>query len=276
MSAIVILDCSYLIFRAWHSMKAENFVHNGIHTNAVYGFVVALKTIHKNLVDDFENISYIACFDTSCKNHERSKIQEDYKSQRPQLDERLKPQFNLVMDACKALEIPCIKHENYEADDIIATLAKKFSDKQVIIVSPDKDICQCITDNVWMYHPSKKTFTKPKDVYDKFGVYPSSMIDYQSIIGDKIDNVKGIPGVGPKSALLILNNISNREIVKDKKVQKLLEKYDNNMNIVNMNRKLVTLNNSITLEDITLKYFFVTYFKLDSWKAFCSIVNFRC
>lgn len=275
MTAIVLLDCSYLIFRAWHSMKPENFVHNDIHTNAVYGFVIALKTIHKHLIDHYDDLSYIACFDTSCKNHERSKINKDYKSQRPQLDERLKPQFHLVMEACKALDIPCLKHNNFEADDIIASLAHKYRDEKVIIVSPDKDLCQCVTDNIWMYNPSKKHFTKPEDVFEKFGVYPTSMIEYQSIIGDKIDNIKGIPGIGPKSALLILDNVNKEQDSNDNKIKKLLEKYNSNKELIITNRQLVTLNTNVDIDSFELRTFHITNFKLESWKTFCLTVNFR-
>lgn len=281
MKAILLLDSSFLIYRAWHSLKPENFVDsNGNYTNAVYGFTKSIKTLH-NIFKEYKELSMIACFDSCSKNHERTTIYQDYKSTRT-IPNGLSHQFKICKNACHALNIPVYIHELYEADDLIATLAKKLSNDQtkVIIVSCDKDMYQLINDNVYVFNIIKKVFITKNDVYEKYNVLPENMIKYQAIVGDNCDNIKGIKGIGQKTAQYIINYERNH-VFEDKKIQKkyekIVEKFNKpeNQEIYNRNLKLVRLEDNIDIGIINTTCATLKNFKTEKWKDFAKTVDFK-
>ncbi|MXI55140.1 DNA polymerase I, partial [Escherichia coli] len=132
----------------------------------------------------------------------RNDIYGDYKGNRPDLPEELKPQFPLTRDATRAFNLPCIEIEGFEADDIIAALSCQARDAggRVTIISSDKDLMQLVGDGVEMLDPIKNKAIGRDEVFEKFGVHPERVVDVQALAGDPIDNVPGAPGIGIKTA----------------------------------------------------------------------------
>ena len=281
MKAILLLDSSFLIYRAWHSLKPESFKDShGNYTNAVYGFTKSIKTLH-NIFKEYSELSMIACFDSNCKNHERKQLHDAYKSVRT-VPDGLSHQFKLCENACHALNIPVYYHEAYEADDLIASLSCQLSNNKtkVIIVTCDKDMYQLINENVYIFNIIKKVFITKKEVYEKFNVYPDQMIMYQAIVGDSCDNIKGIKGIGAKTAPYLVN-YSHDHVFDDPKLQrkfsKLVEKFNNseNQEIYQKNIKLVSLIKDIDLGVINVHNSSMKDFKTESWKKFTETVDFK-
>lgn len=278
MTTYILLDSSFLIYRAWHSLNAENFKdENGNYTNAVYGFVKSIKTI-TNIFKDEPSISIVACFDSCSKNHDRTKINNEYKSTRS-VPNGLSHQFRYAYEACNALKIPYFYHKDYEADDIIATFSNKYGSKnKVIIISCDKDMYQLINDNVVLYNIIKKEFFKKQDVYDKYNVLPQNMVKYQAIVGDSCDNIKGIKGIGIKTAYYLVNYEENKKFEDEKeqrKFNKLVEKFnkEENQDIYKRNLKLVKLITDCDIDFKDIPKFTKENFKLESWKLFAKTLN---
>ena len=185
------------------------------------------------------------------------------------------PQFDLCKDACKALNIPVIIHDEYEADDIIATFAKQFGqEEQVIIVTCDKDMYQLITDNVSIYNIIKKSFVKKEQVIEKFGVTPEQMITYQAIVGDKCDNIIGIHGIGPKSAKVIIESMDKKEDEMNQKEKRLIKKFEENKDIYIKNLDLVRLHTDIEIS-VELNAFHMKFFKDNKYKDIVTPLGFR-
>ena len=272
---VVLLDSSFLIYRAWHGYKAEKFkAPDGRHTNAVYGFVNSIKQMYNIFGVKADEVKFIACFDSSSKNHKRSEINPDYKSGRT-LPDGLGHQFDICKDICSSLNIPMLIHDEYEADDIIATLAKRYEEiEPVIIVTCDKDMYQLINDNVSIYNIIKKSYVRKEEVISKFGVKPSDMIKFQAIIGDKIDCIKGIKGIGPKSAKIIIEAFEKPKEELNKKEIKLLQKFEDNKDIFTKNISLVTLHTDIEITADPIP-FYMKCLKEDTYRALVEPLGFR-
>lgn len=294
MKAYLILDCSYLIYRAWHSTQHNEQLKNneGKRTNAVYGFVNAIHTIHGvfKRKHKFEDIYVLPCFDSSSKNHERTSILDSYKSGR-KMPEGLGHQFAMCKEACKTLGLETFIHDEYEADDIIVTFAKQLESvcdpdagDKVFIVSCDKDMYQVVSETIWSYLPQKNTFVKPEDVLKRYGVYPKHMTMYQAMVGDSCDSIKGIGGIGPKSAPLIIKDKfpedypTFKEEIADnqticKKLEKLKLKFSTLQEPYETNLLLVTLCTEVPMEMdpealVPLKN---DAFHSEDWKEMCSL-----
>jgi len=272
---VVLLDSSFLIYRAWHGYSSEKFKSpDGKHTNAVYGFVNSIKQMYNIFGVRADEVKFIACFDSSSKNHKRSEINPEYKSGRT-LPDGLGPQFDICKDVCTALNIPMCIHDEYEADDIIATFSKKFGNEDnVIIVTCDKDMFQLITDKVSVYNIIKKKFIRKTDVYEKFGVFPKDMITYQAIVGDKCDSISGIHGIGPKSAKVIIESMEKNEDDMTAKEIRLMKKFNENKEIFIKNLDLVTLHTNVDMS-VELVPFEMKFFKDEKYKSIVSPLGFR-
>jgi DNA polymerase-1 len=147
----------------------------------------------------------IAIFDY-CKNNFRKKILVDYKKHRvynPTVGDEIKKMYNY----CVENNIQILKHDEYEADDLIASYIDVNIDENISIVSTDKDLCQLITNNVKIYNPFKKIFLDDEYVKTTFGVNTNQLALWQALCGDSSDNIPGIKGIGPKTATHIINNM---------------------------------------------------------------------
>lgn len=204
---VVLIDGSSYLYRAFYALPPLKSP-DGKPTGAIYGFIrMLLKTI--NLF----NTPYIAvAFDLPGKTVRHEKFKE-YKATRKETPNDLKAQIPTIKEIIKLLGINIIEKPSYEADDIIATLSKKAEKEgyEVIIVTPDKDMNQLINENIKIYNPMKDEIVDTEKIKENYGILPTQFLDYLTLIGDNIDNIPGIKGVGPKTATLLLNEFGNLE-----------------------------------------------------------------
>ncbi len=183
---------------------------DGKPVNAVFGFSNMLAKLLREQVG-----THIAVIFDAGRTTFRNRLFEDYKAHRPPPPDDLVPQFKLVREATEAFGVPCVELEDWEADDLIASYAKVASEAggQTTIVSSDKDLMQLIRPGVEMLDPIKQKPIGPPEVMEKYGVTPDKMIDVQALIGDTVDNVPGVPGIGPKGAAQLINEFGDLESV---------------------------------------------------------------
>ncbi|MCK0169738.1 DNA polymerase I [Aliiroseovarius sp. S1123] len=257
-----LVDGSAFIFRAYHALPPLTRKSDGLPIGAVAGFCNMLfKFIEDNAgADAPTHVAVI--FDHSGKTF-RSDIYPDYKANRPPAPEDLRPQFPLTRDATRAFNIACIEVEGFEADDIIATLARQADEAggRVTILSSDKDLMQLVGGGVEMLDPMKNKRIGVEGVEEKFGVGPNRVVDVQALAGDSVDNVPGAPGIGIKTAALLINEFGDldtlleraEEIKQPKRRQTLIEQAD----LIRISRDLVKLDDQMDLdvafEDLELR-----------------------
>jgi len=244
-SHVYLIDGSGYIFRAYHALPPLTR-SDGTPVGAVQGFCNMLWKLLEDLKGDDQPSHLAVIFDHSGKSF-RNDLYPQYKAHRPPAPEDLVPQFSIIRDATRAFGTPCIEMENYEADDIIATYARMAEAKgaDVTIVSSDKDLMQLISDRVSMFDAMKNKRIQAPEVMEKFGVGPDKVIDIQSLAGDSVDNVPGVPGIGVKTAALLINEygdldtlLARAEEIKQKgRREKLLNHADD----ARISRDLVTL-----------------------------------
>ena len=220
MQHVFLVDGSGFIFRAFHALPPMTR-KDGTPVNAVYGFCTMLM----RLLEDTDADRIAVIFDTSRKTF-RSDIYPEYKAHRPPPPEELVPQFDLIREAVRAFNLPSIELAGYEADDLIATYSRQAVEAgaDVTIVSSDKDLMQLVSDKVSLLDPVKLQLQSFEAVEAKFGVTPDKVVDVQSLAGDSTDNVPGVPGIGVKTAALLINEygdletlLSRAEEIKQKK-----------------------------------------------------------
>ncbi len=245
--ALFLIDGSGFIFRAYHALPPMTR-SDGTPVNAVLGFTNILV---KMILDmQVKNIAVI--FDAKRENY-RNDIYELYKANRDETPEDLKPQFAIIKEATKAFSLPAIEVEGYEADDIIATYAKQAKEqgRKTVIVSSDKDLMQLVNDDVVMFDPMKNLYMGEEEVINKFGVPPNKVVDVQSLAGDSVDNVPGVPGIGVKTAALLINEYGDldtlleraSEVKQNKRRENLIEFADQ----ARISRELVRLHDHVEL-----------------------------
>ncbi len=199
---LYLIDGYGFLFRAYHVMPPLSNPE-GLPVGAVYGFTNMLIKLTREHKPD-----YMALVLDSGKDTFRNEIYKEYKANRPPAPEDLIPQFPLIRDAATAMGLRTLEMQGYEADDIIATYAKRAREQgvEVTIVSTDKDLMQLVSDGyVQMYDPVKARYIQEAEVHEKFGVYPGKVLDVLSLMGDSSDNVPGVPGIGPKTAAELIN-----------------------------------------------------------------------
>lgn len=204
---LYLIDGSGFIFRAYHAMPPLTDPQ-GTPVGAVYGFVNMIM----KLMDD-STCDYAAVIFDAARVTFRNRIYAEYKAHRPPAPEDLIPQFALVREATRALGLPAIELEDYEADDIIATYARRAREQgiNVVVVSSDKDLMQLVADGVVLYDAMKNKTIGDAEVMEKFGVAPDKVLEVLSLMGDSSDNVPGVPGIGPKTAAELISQYGTLE-----------------------------------------------------------------
>src|SRR5262252_3561119 len=200
---LYLIDGSSQMYRAYHApvRTAEGTILRnamGIPTNAVYIFVTMLR----KLIKEHQPTFIAASFDLPGRTF-RDDLAADYKANRKPMPDELAGQIPLVHRACEALGIPIITQDRYEADDVIGTMVERASEAgfDVAIVTGDKDFYQLVRDGIRVFNPKEDgTWYDAAGVKDKFGVTPEQVVDTLALMGDSIDNVKGVPGIGEKGA----------------------------------------------------------------------------
>lgn len=248
---IFLVDGSGFIFRAYHALPPLTRP-DGTPVGAVLGFTNMLV----KLLNDY-NAPYAAViFDAARKNF-RNDIYKEYKANRDETPEDLVPQFPLIREATKAFDLPALELEGYEADDLIATYAKCGVEKgyKVTVVSSDKDLMQLVDDErgIRMLDPMKQNFIQSEDVIKKFGVTPEKVIDVQALAGDSVDNVPGVPGIGIKTAALLINEYGDLETLLERaseiKQPKRRENLIEHAEMARISKKLVALDQNVDVPE---------------------------
>ncbi len=249
-----LIDGSAFIFRAYHALPPLTRKSDGLPIGAVAGFCNMLfKYVDGNNSSADAATHLAVIFDYSSKTF-RNDIYPLYKANRPELPEDLRPQFPLTREAVRAFSIPCIEIEEYEADDIIATLACRARDAggRVTIISSDKDLMQLVGDGVEMLDAMKNRRIGPEEVEEKFGVPPAKVVDVQALAGDSVDNIPGAPGIGIKTAALLIQEYGDVETLLERageiKQPKRRETLLNNAEQIRISRRLVELHCDMPLD----------------------------
>jgi DNA polymerase-1 len=244
-----LIDGSGYIFRAYYALPPLTRKSDGLPTGAVSGFC---SMLFKLLEDSKSNQNlqkpthFAVIFDSARKTF-RNEIYSDYKANRAEAPDDLAPQFEYIRKSVLAFNLPSVDLLNYEADDLIATYVDQILKvgAKVTIVSSDKDLMQLYKKDVRIFDPMKNKFINEEDVFKKFGVDASKVIDVQALAGDSSDNVPGVPGIGVKTAAELINKYgtldkllkSTHEIKQNKRRETLIENKDKAL----ISKELVTL-----------------------------------
>lgn len=207
-----LIDGSAFIFRAYHALPPLTRKSDGLPIGAVSGFCNMLQRyVEGNTGPDAP--THIAVIFDKGSHTFRNEIFDQYKGNREEMPEDLRPQMPLTREATRAFNIACEEKEGYEADDIIATLAIQAREAggQVTIISSDKDLMQLVGGGVEMFDAMKNRRIDRYGVFEKFGVFPERVVDVQALAGDSVDNVPGAPGIGVKTAALLINEYGDLE-----------------------------------------------------------------
>ncbi len=257
-----LIDGSAFIFRAYHALPPLTRKSDGLPIGAVSGFCNMLqKYVEDNAGPDAP--THVAVIFDKGSHTFRNDMYELYKANREAMPEDLRPQMPLTRQATQAFNIACKELEGYEADDIIATLAVQARDAggRVTIVSSDKDLMQLVGDGVEMLDAMKNKRIDRDGVAEKFGVGPERVVDVQALAGDSVDNVPGAPGIGVKTAALLINEFGDLETLLDraeevkqpKRRQTLIE----NREQIELSKRLVQLDErtplDFSLEDLEVQ-----------------------
>ncbi|MBW6423595.1 DNA polymerase I [Rhizobium sp. XQZ8] len=253
---LFLVDGSGFIFRAFHALPPLTRKSDGLPVGAVSGFCNMLWKLLTDARDTSVGVTpthFAVIFDYSSKTF-RKDLYDAYKANRSAPPEELVPQFGLIRQATRAFNLPCIETEGFEADDIIATYARQAeaTGADVTIVSSDKDLMQLVTPNVHMYDSMKDKQIGIPDVIEKWGVPPEKMIDLQALVGDSVDNVPGIPGIGPKTAAQLLEEFGDLDTLLARageiKQVKRRESIVANADLARLSRRLVELRTDVPLD----------------------------
>jgi 5'-3' exonuclease len=206
---VYLVDASVYIFRAWFSMPNEFTNIQGEPTNAVYGFSGFLCS----LLEQTSAQHVAIAFDESLNSSYRNDIYPAYKANRDPAPEDLKRQFQWARDVAQSMGLSCYSDPRYEADDVIGTLADYWRERghPICVVSSDKDLAQLITADDYWWDFSRNQKLGTDQLFKKFGVMPEQMADYLALTGDAVDNIPGVPGIGPKSAAALLGHFGDMD-----------------------------------------------------------------
>lgn len=251
---LILIDAYALIFRAYYAfIKNPRITSYGLNTNAIYGFTTTLLDVLEKF-----NPSHIAvCFDHKSTNIRKQEF-EFYKANRDETPEDIKRSEPYIREIIQGFNIPILEKEGYEADDVIVTLAQKGAEKgfEVLMMTPDKDFGQAVSDNIKMLIPAKggnpPEILGPAEVCQKFNVdSPSQIIDLLGLMGDAADNIPGVPGVGPKTAITLLKQYGSIEKLYENTADlkgKLKERIEENKESAFISKRLATIITDVPVE----------------------------
>jgi DNA polymerase-1 len=244
---LFLIDGNSLLYRSYYAIQRLS-TSQGFPTNAIYGFINTLRKIMGQ-----EKPPYLGVvFDTG-KPTIRHKLFKAYKAHRKPMPEDLIPQVPVLKKVLKAMNIPCFEYEGYEADDVLASLARKAAREKIpaVIVTTDKDLLQLVDSSITVYNPAKEITLDEKTVKELFGVSPGQVVDVLSLWGDPSDNVPGVPGIGEKTSKMLINEFGTLDnLLKslDKiKNPRLREKIAQSQDELTISRQLVTVESNLDI-----------------------------
>ncbi|MCK5847915.1 MAG: DNA polymerase I [Caldisericia bacterium] len=243
----VFLDGNNLFYRSFFAIR-ELTSSDGTPTNAIFGFLKTMIRIVNTEKPDY----FAVCFDTKSKTY-RSTILPSYKANRPPTPDSLIIQTKLIREILSRINISWFELNGYEADDLLATFASKYSrgGNSVYVYSGDRDLLQVISDDIQVLSPVNRQ-REPKlfnsdEVYAKYGVYPHQIVDFKSLVGDTSDNIKGVPKIGPKTAAKLLQEYGSIEkILED--VSKTTEKAREFSDVLIRNQRIIKLDYDVQIQ----------------------------
>jgi DNA polymerase-1 len=251
METLLLIDGNSIMHRAYHALPPLN-AKDQTPTNVVYGF---FSMLNKAIIDFSPN--YLATVFDTPKPTFRNKIFAQYQIQRPKIEDNFKIQIPLVKEAIDLGGIFRVEKDGFEADDLIGTIVNKFNQPQlrIIIITGDRDLFQLINDNVYIVTPhiglSEIKIYDQNEVLKKFGIAPSKIVDYKALVGDQSDNYPGAKGIGPKTAVKLINQFGtvenlyeNLEKVGSEKLREILAVEKEN---VFLSKKLATILDNVDL-----------------------------
>lgn len=221
---VYLIDGSSYIYRAYYAIRHLSN-SRGEATNAVYGFTNMLLTLLREEKPDRVAVIFDAKGPTF-----RKKLYPAYKANRSAMPEDLVPQIPLIKDVVRAFKLPALELDGYEADDIIASLAKRYADMglDVTVVTGDKDLMQIVNEQVCLLDTMKGKVSGREEVIERFGVPPEQVLEILGLAGDSSDNIPGVPGIGEKTASSLIqefgtieNLLTNIDQVKGKNGRKI-------------------------------------------------------
>ena len=240
---LYLIDGSSYIFRAYYGVRADLSTSDGFPTNAVYGFVNMLL----KFLREYEPRYLGMVFDSKGEVF-RNEIYPEYKANRDEAPESLQLQFPKIFELVRAFSIPMLAMEGYEADDIIGTIATAQGTSKVVLVTGDKDFCQLVSENVTLVDTMRERVTGVQEVRQKYGIEPGQMIDFFALVGDKVDNIPGVAGVGEKTASALISEYGdldgvygNLEELRPSVAQRLIKHKDD----AYLSRELVTIKTDV-------------------------------
>ena len=244
---VCVIDAYGLIYQAYYAGKTELTNSYGEPTGAVFGFAREIIKLMRDLRPDY----FFCAYDLHGKTF-RNELYEPYKANRSETPDDLLMQFNFTREFLKAINVPTLQSPGFEADDALATAAKQTEalGGRVILVTSDKDARQLLTDSTTIYHARKNEFYNVESLMNDWGIAPNQVVDYQALVGDAVDNVPGVPLVGPKNASELLRAYHTLEGVlnaagslKGKRYENLVKFRDQAL----LSRKLVKLRDDVPL-----------------------------
>ena len=249
---IYLVDAYAHIYRGYHAVRGLS-TKAGQPTNAIYAIGKFLVTLEKEISPEFG----VFVFDKG-KAKDRIEIHPEYKANRPPMPDDMKSQIEIIRSMILASGWGIVEKEGYEDDDLMGTIADKFKDYSVKIISNDKDIAQVIDERISMLvtTPRVKGFSERgiEEVKTKFGVEPEQIVDYLSLIGDSSDNIPGVAGIGPKTAAKLLNQLGTIEnmILNCSQIAnvKIRDKIEKSEDILKKNKKLICLDLNIAIDEV--------------------------
>ncbi len=257
-----LIDGSAFIFRAYHALPPLTRKSDGLPIGAVSGFCNMLQRYVEGNQGANAPTHVAVIFDKGSHTF-RNDLYDQYKANRDEMPEDLRPQMPLTREATRAFNIACEEIDGYEADDIIATLAVQAREAggSVTIISSDKDLMQLVGDGVDMFDAMKNRTIDRDGVFEKFGVFPERVVDVQALAGDSVDNVPGAPGIGIKTAALLINEFGDLETLLERaeeiKQPKRRETLINHADQIRLSKQLVTLDANtplgFTLDDLEVR-----------------------
>ena len=257
-----LIDGSAFIFRAYHALPPLTRKSDGLPIGAVSGFCNMLQRYVEGNQGANAPTHVAVIFDKGSHTF-RNDLYDQYKANRDEMPEDLRPQMPLTREATRAFNIACEEIDGYEADDIIATLAVQAREAggSVTIISSDKDLMQLVGDGVDMFDAMKNRTIDRDGVFEKFGVFPERVVDVQALAGDSVDNVPGAPGIGVKTAALLINEFGDLETLlgraEEIKQPKRRETLINHADQIRLSKQLVTLDANtplgFTLDDLEVR-----------------------
>jgi DNA polymerase-1 len=245
---LYLIDGNSLLYRSYYAIQRLS-TSKGFPTNAVFGFISMLKKLM-----DREKPHYLGIVFDAKGPTVRHKAYKDYKAHRKPMPEDLVVQIPVIKKIIKAFKIPIFEQENYEADDVLGSLAHKASSKKVlsVIVTTDKDLFQLVDKSTIVYNPAKEIILDERKVKEHFGVSPSQIVDVLALWGDASDNIPGVPGVGEKTSKSLINQFGSLEkLLKNlDKIQKapLKEKIKQNLDQLELSQQLVTIEKGLDVK----------------------------